>query len=192
MSSRRIAFVLASGVTLVSLAACQPGRQAPPFIGSDTSCHHVRTDGPGRTSPVVEISVNGESVVVDPDTVRVFPGDLIVWQLAASSEGYGWQVEYRKGTPMGRAVEPRGPGAMARASQSMMKESDTTMSSGRAAGEAARPGPPSTITSDDGSLAGGVVRRSAACRFYPYGIKVWRLGTTDTARVDPGSEIVPN
>lgn len=192
MPSRRIALVLASGVTLVFVAACQPGRQAPPFIGSDTSCHHVRTNGPGRTSPVVEISVNDGNIVVDPDTVRVFPGDLVVWQLAASSEGYGWEVSYERGTPMGRAVEPHGGGETSSMNRSMMKRPDSATSNGQAPTEAAKPGNPNRITSPGGGIAGGVVSTAAACRFYPYGVKVWRLGSTDTMSVDPGSEIVPN
>lgn len=190
MPSRRIAFLLASGATLVFLAACQPGRQAPPFVGSDTSCHHVRTSGPGRTSPVAEISVTDGQVKVVPDTVRAFPGDLIVWQLAEGSEDYGWQVNYKQGTPMGRAVESHGGGHMGSTSGSMMKGSDSASANDQAATESPKPDKPMTITSQDGGIAGGILSTAAACRYYPYGLKVWRLGTTDTITVDPGSEVV--
>lgn len=112
-----------SGFALVLLTGCSPGpkqavangtadaaspvgsqvgqpktsqemQQGVEYLGTDSTCHRPREKNP--TTGVVKISVEGDTIVLDPDpVVQEVAAGHIGWKMDQAQNDYAWQVIFK-------------------------------------------------------------------------------------------------
>ncbi|MDP2480750.1 MAG: hypothetical protein Q8W51_14200 [Candidatus Palauibacterales bacterium] len=75
------------------------GGGQPSYLGTDSTCHKEPKGKPTR--PIVEITVTGDSIHLDPDPIRATVGvGFVGWRSSKRDGGYGWEVTYKGESPL--------------------------------------------------------------------------------------------
>ncbi len=110
MRHSRMVFTGVAACALLLAAACGEkarsgggekgeGGGQPSYLGTDSTCHKPPRSKPTR--PIVEITVSGDSIHLDPDPIRATVGvGFVGWRTGQGDGDYAWEVTYKGESPL--------------------------------------------------------------------------------------------